>query len=59
VPDTPHLQPRIEERNCANCRGPMRLMLIEPGEPGFDQWLFECSECHHSEQVQMKIDRLS
>jgi len=34
--------------SCPKCNKPMRLVCIEPGEPGFDFRTFECEKCHNT-----------
>jgi hypothetical protein len=36
---------------CPICATQMYLARIEPGEPGYDLWTFECPRCQHIETV--------
>jgi hypothetical protein len=42
-PDVPEMTPP-----CPACNKPMKLMRLEPAEPGHDLRMFEC-QCGHSE----------
>ncbi|WP_458757073.1 hypothetical protein ACSVBT_15010 [Afipia sp. TerB] len=37
--------------SCPECGLQMTLLLIKPGEAGFDRLTFVCRECHTSETI--------
>lgn len=40
---------------CLNCRGPMRLVTIEPGSTHFDMRTYACTGCDITESFLMAI----
>jgi hypothetical protein len=46
---------RSTEIRCLACRGPMRLVSIEPGGPGFELRSFACATCIIGENFLMSI----
>jgi hypothetical protein len=35
---------------CTMCGSTMKLVVIEPGNPGFDVRIFKCPNCHSMQQ---------
>jgi hypothetical protein len=40
---------------CAKCGTESLLVRIEPDKPGFEQHIFECPKCEHSQSSIFKI----
>jgi hypothetical protein len=54
-----YLYPRrlgpLLNRACPDCEARMRLAVIEPGRPGADNLIFECTECGRGDSIEVEF----